>query len=149
MDLIVVFLATVGAVLGVASLFRTYLSDSERVRVAVIKNSASSVIGIEVANWSPLPVTVTEIGTVHREGRTEASGIDPARGQLVELPKRIGSRDAHLFPISEAEAMAWRVHRPKYVYVRTALRNIFTTERPRKRWLRNIKETLGLKEIDV
>ena len=26
---------------------------------------------------------------------------------------------------------------------------MFTTERPRKRWLRNIKDTLGLKEMDV
>ena len=144
MDLIV-FFAVVGAVLGVFNLVHNYLNDSERLRVALINEATSSVVGIEVANWSPFPITVTEIGTVHGEGKAEMVMIDPERGDVDRLPKRIEARDAHRFPISLREANAWRVHPPTYTYVRTALGHVFTTEPLRKRWLRNIGEALGLK----
>lgn len=150
MDFIIFFFAIVGAILGVVNLVRSYLDDSERLRVALIKDATWSVIGVEVANLSPLACTVTEIKTVHREGKAaEIPVIDPARGELDQLPKRIEPREAHWFPISLAEANAWRVHHPKYIYVRTALGNIFTTEPLRKRYLRKIRELLGLQVMDV
>lgn len=149
MDFIIFFFAIVGAILGVVNLARSHLDDSERLRVALVKDATWSVIGIEVANLSPLASTVTEIKTVHREGKAEIPVIDPARGEVDQLPKRIEPREAHWFPISLAEANTWRVHHPKYIYVRTALGNIFTTEPLRKRWLRKFREMLGLQVIDV
>jgi hypothetical protein len=149
MDFIIFFFAIVGAILGVVNLARSHLDDSERLRVALVKDATWSVIGIEVANLSPLASTVTEIKAVHREGKADIPVIDPARGELDQLPKRIEPREAHWFPISLAEANAWRVHHPKYIYVRTALGNIFTTEPLRKRWLRKFREMLGLQVIDV
>lgn len=143
------FLAIVGAVLGVVNLARAYLSDSERLRVAVIEDAVSGVTGIEVVNWSPVPVTIIEIGTIHVDGRTEVLVIDRQRGDIDLLPKRIEARDAHWFPIALAEALARRVHHPRYTYVRTALGQIFTTESPSKHWVRRIGETLGMKMRDL
>jgi hypothetical protein len=148
-DLIIFSFAIVGAVLGVFNLARSYLHDSERVRVVVIEDTVSGVMGIEVVNWSPVPITVTELGTIHKDGRTDVLRSDPQRGDIDLLPKRIEARDAHRFSISLPEALAWRVHHPRYTYVRTALGQVFTTEPPSRRWVRSFREALGMKLRDL
>jgi hypothetical protein len=140
--------AIIGAGLGVLNLYRTWLSDSERLRVAVIAGGADEYPGVEVVNVSPFPITVTHLRSVHPDGQTSPLSIELKDMRNDAIPKRIEARHSHLFRVSMRETIAMHVHKPSYYYVRTALGNVFTTEPAPARWWRRAKEALRLKKAD-
>jgi hypothetical protein len=149
-DLVIATCAIIGAGLGIFNLARTYLADSERLRVAVIEGDDQEYPGVEVVNVSPFPITVMQIGTVHPDGQVvDGIRMEPKYANENRLPKRIEARHSHLFRISKRETIARTVSQPRYTFVRTALGNVFTSERFLDRLLRRGKELSRLKAKDI
>lgn len=141
LQVVVTVCAVAGAGLGVLNLVRAYLTDSERLRVAVIEGGREEHPGVEVVNVSPFPITVTAVRSARVAGQDVLVELD-VKYEAAKLPRRIEARSAHLFPFSMHETMeaTLRDYRPRYYYVRTALGNIFTSEPRLTRWGRRILE---------
>jgi hypothetical protein len=148
-DLIVATCAVVGAGLGVLNLIRSYLADSERVRVAVYSGGQDGYPRIEVVNVSPFPITVTEIRRFVSPGQTPMAGIERENPDNKKMPCRIEARHAQAFTVSMRETIAEQVYKPKYTFARTALGNVFTSEPSLARWWRQARELLHLKPRDL
>lgn len=144
---IVATCAIVGAGLGILNLCRSYLSDSERVRIALVAGGQDGHSALEVVNVSPFPITITELGEVYADGQTTGIGLEDRPG----LPKRIEARHSHRFLITLREAIARQVYADmrRYTFARTALGNVFTNEPRLKRWWRRGKELAHLKKPDL
>ncbi len=148
-DLIISTSAIVGALLGVFNLWRSYLADSERLRVSSIEGGQHEHPGIEVVNVSPFPITVLKIGYVAADGQVGEVVIEVIDSRNDPLPKRIDARHAHHFRISMRETIARNVYQPRYTFVRTALGGIFTDEPRLTRWWRRARERVRLKNPDL
>ena len=108
-ELIIAIAAAIGAVLGIFNFIRSYLLDSERVRVKMWTGSEDGHPRVEVVNHSAFPITVIALGRVTSDGAVGDAELEYVRGQSL-LPKRIEARDACSFPVSPRGTIAQNVY---------------------------------------
>ena len=138
-----------GAVLGVFNLARSYLADSERMRVATFDGADDGHPRIEVVNVSPFPITVVEVCRFIAPGQTPKAGIETLNPDNKKFPCRVDARHAQIFTISLREQIAEKTYDLKYTFVRTALGNVFTSESHLARFWRRTREAVHLKPRDL
>lgn len=126
--------AVIGAGLGIFNLIRSYLNDSERLKVAVWRGDEERYPNVEVVNCGPFRVTVVELGRVQLNGHVGKVVLDPRVRD--EIPKRIEARDTYSFRVTLHEI----TDGVRYFYVRTTLGSVFTSETWQRAWLRRVRE---------
>ena len=136
--LVVAVCAVVGAALGVINFLRSYLADTERVRVVLWHGGSDDFPRIEIINHSVFPITITDVGRVMKDGQND-SAIFSVQGLEPALPKRIDARDAYSFRYGARETIYLALRDIEYIYVKTALGNIFTAGSRWRRWLRGLQ----------
>jgi hypothetical protein len=101
-DIVTLFIASVGACLGVLNTWNAFSRQRVRLRVrptyATMLPTGQSMFSIEVINLSAFPVTVFEVGfTIGRKGVDSGPRLAVPRPLIVDgqpWPRRLESRDS-------------------------------------------------------
>lgn len=126
-------IALVGAVLGILNTWRNFDRDRPKLRVTPMhaipvggyERAYSGIgFGIEVINLSPFPITVREVGFMHRGLSDRAVVVEPVTVDNKGTPRRLEPREAVAFYM---ETPSPREGRPlRCAYASTACGLTFT-----------------------